>query len=148
MNIPEQLAANEEQIATLYNAYALQFSEHADFWKRMAKEEKAHAVIIRKCIKEFEEGLVRFNKKRFSEQALKTYSGYLKRELDATNEPRLSLVHALSTAFYIEQSLIEARFFEAFTGGSDELRKLMAQHRLSEKEHVERIRLLLNTVKT
>jgi rubrerythrin len=114
MNIPEKLVANEEKIATLYEAYSAQFNDYADFWKRMANEETIHAAIIRKCIEELEEGLVRLDKKRFNEQALITYSEYLGRELDAANEPRLSLIHALSTALYIEQSLIEAKFFEAF----------------------------------
>jgi rubrerythrin len=109
----------------------------------MANEETTHAAIIRKCIEELEEGLVRLNKKRFNEQALITYSEYLGRELDAANEPRLSLIHALSTALYIEQSLIEAKFFEAFEGGSDDLRKLLSQHRENEREHLDRIRQVI-----
>ena len=148
MNIPEMLVANEEKIGQLYNSYALRFNEYSDFWERMAKEENGHAEIIRKCIIEIADGSLTLNEKRFNFQALKTYSDYLDKELKLSQDSRLSLIHALSTALYIEQSLIEARFFEAFEGGSENLKKLMALHRLNEKEHLERVRLLINTTRT
>ena len=143
MDIPEMLAANEEAVANLYSAYASRFSDYEDFWNRMAKEEIAHASIIRRCSDEITRGLVHLNEKRFNKEALNTYSDYIKRELDLTQESRLSLMHALSTAFYIEQSLIEARFFEVFEGGSVELKKLLSQHMANEKEHLDRVRRLI-----
>ena len=141
MDIPEMLAANEEAISNLYRAYAIRFSNHEDFWNNMAEEEVGHASLMRRCSDEIARGLMCLDEKRFKKEALNTYSDYIKRELDMVQEPRLSLMHALSTALYIEQSLIEARFLEAFEGGSEELKKLISCHGINEKEHLERVRL-------
>ncbi len=143
MDIPAMLAANEEAIAHLYRAYASRFTEYATFWKHIAKEEIAHAAIVRRCSDELDKGLVRLNEKRFNKEALNTYSNYIKRELDLAQEARLSLMHAFSTAFYIELSLIESRFFEVFEGGSEELKKLLGQQKVNEKEHLERVRQIM-----
>jgi hypothetical protein len=142
------LAANEEAIASLYRVYASRFIGYTTFWNHMAKEEIAHAAIIRRCSDEVEQGLVHLNEKRFNKEALKTYSNYIKRELDLAQEARLSLVHAFSTTFYIEQSLIEARFFEVFEGGSEELKKLLNHHRMNSKEHLDKIRRIMTEQKS
>ncbi len=143
MDIPEMLAANEEAVSNLYRAYASRFTEYTSFWNHLADEEITHAAIIRKCSAEVAKGLVHLNEDRFKKETLHTYSEYIRKELAITREQRLSLMHALSTAFYIEQSLIEARFFEVFEGGSDNLRKLLSQHRVDEREHVDRIRQVI-----
>jgi hypothetical protein len=140
MDIPEMLAANEEAVANLYRDYASRFTEYTSFWNRLVDEEIVHAAIIRKCSAEVAKGLVHLNEDRFKKETLHTYSEYIKKELAITREQRLSLIHALSTALYIEQSLIEARFFEVFEGGSDDLIKLLSQHRVNEREHLNRIR--------
>jgi hypothetical protein len=137
------LAANEEAIANLYRAYASRFTEYATFWNHMAKEEIAHVAIIRRCSDEVKQGLVHLNEKRFNKEALNTYSKYIERELDLAQEERLSLMHAFSTAFYIEQSLIESRFFEVFEGGSEELKKLLSHHKMNAKEHLDRVRQIM-----
>ena len=143
MNIPEMLAAIEEALANLYKAYALRFSNYKDFWNRMAKEEKAHASIIRGCNYELTSGLLKLNEKKFNKQALKKYSDYVKKELELVQEPRLSLVHALSAAFYIEHSLIDAGFLEVFEGGSIKLKRLLNQHKLNKQEHLDRVRQVI-----
>ena len=147
MDISKMLVDNEEAVANLYRAYASRFRNYADFWNLMAKEEMTHATIARRCRDELAEGLLQLDEKGFNKEALNAYSDYLKRELRAAGERRLSLIHALSTTFYIEQSLIEARFFEVFKGGSEKLKKSMSQHRISEKEHSERIRMLIANIK-
>jgi len=144
LNILEMLAANEEAVANLYRAYASRFNEYGTLWNHMAEEEIVHAEIIREFSKEVEQGLGQINEKRFNKEAFNAYSNYIKRELDAVHEDRLSLMHALSTAFYIEQSLIEARFFEAFEGGSEKIKKLLNQYKSHEKEHIEHVRKVMS----
>ncbi len=143
MDIPEMLAANEETIANLYRAYASRFTEYASFWNHMAEEEIAHATLIRKCSAEVAKGLVRLNKDRFKKETLRTYYNYTNKELDMAQEQSLSLMHALSTTLYIEKSLIEARFFEVFEGGSEDIRKLLSQMSVKENEHLDRIRQVI-----
>ena len=143
MDIPEMLAANEEAIANLYRAYASRFTEYASFWNHMAEEEIAHATVIRKCSVEVAKGLVRLNKDRFKKETLHTYHDYTNKELAMAQEQSLSLTHALSTTLYIEQSLIEARFFEVFEGGSDDIRKMLSQMNVNEREHLNKIRNVL-----
>jgi len=143
MDIPEMLATNEEAVANLYRAYAIRFINHKDFWNNIAEEEIGHASLIRRCSDEIARGLMRLDEKRFTEKTLNVYSDYIERELAIAHEPRLSLMHALSTALYIEQSLIESRFLEAFEGGSEELKKLISHHGINEKEHLKKVRLLI-----
>jgi hypothetical protein len=64
MNVLEILVKNEESIAELYRVYASRFNEYRIFWNRMAKEELGHAAIIRKCISEIDEGLIKLDAKR------------------------------------------------------------------------------------
>jgi hypothetical protein len=63
--------------------------------------------------------------------------------MGVAKEPRLSLIHALSTTLYFEQSLIESRFFEVFNEDSQNLRNLLSKHRVNQREHLERIRQLI-----
>lgn len=143
MDIPEMLAANEEAIANLYRVYASRFTEYASFWNHMAEDEIGHAAVVRKCSAEVAKGLVRLNKDRFKKETLHTYHDYANKELDMAQEQSLSLTHALSTTLYIERSLIEARFFEVFEGGSKEFKKLLSQMTVKESEHLDRIRQVM-----
>ena len=140
MDIPEMLAANEEAIANLYRAYASRFTEYASFWNHMAEEEIAHATVIRKYSAKVAKGLVRLNEGRFKKETLRTYHDYTNKELAMAQEQSLSLTHALSTTLYIEQSLIEARFFEVFDGSSEDIRKFLSQMSVNERGHLDRIR--------
>jgi hypothetical protein len=64
---------------------------------------------------------------RFNAIAIQTFADYLNRELSRLNEEEIPLVEALSITLYIEESLIERKFFEASKADSAELQHTLAR---------------------
>ncbi len=143
MELVEMLARNEEAVAGLYRAYAFQFSKYRDFWTHLADEEIEHADLIRHLSAEAGKGSLRINEKRFQKKALQTYLNYLKGELEKAQEPALPLGYALSTTLYIEESLLENRFFEIFEGDSEDLKKVLRHQDTDEKKHLDKVRRMV-----
>jgi hypothetical protein len=82
---------------------------------------------------------------RFNATAIQAFTNYLDRELSRLNEQKIPLIEALSITLYIEQSLIESKFFEVFKTDSAELQGTLTKlrdetlaHRNRAKETLEK----------
>ena len=148
MYIVELLVNNEVNVGKLYRAYAEQFPDYCSFWAGLASEEAEHASWIRKLASKVAEGAVIINDRRFSASAIKTFSGYLERELIKVNESGISLISALSTALYIEESIIEQKYFELFDGDSIEFKKTLIDLANATKNHLSRVKEALNKARS
>ena len=143
--IIENLARNEGYIARLYEQYAVHFPDMNEFWSSLAVEEIKHAAWIRKLGKMNLLPSVFINETRFNVTAVQSYTNYLERELARMKTETVPALEALATTFYIEDSLIESRFFEIFETDSAELKNILAglrtdteAHRKKAKEELER----------
>ena len=143
--IIDRLATNEESIARLYRGYADAFPILREFWSSLASEETGHASCIRSLGRQIGTPSLFMDENRFNATAIQTFAGYLDRELSRLEEGEIPLTEALSITLYIEQSLIESRFFELFKSDSAELQYTLAKlrdetfaHRNRAKETLEK----------
>lgn len=117
--IVDQLARNELLISDLYLTYAERFPELAEFWAKLAADEKHHAGWLKHLRQPFAENAGSVTA-RFSSNTLAAYQAYLEKECALAKSGKLDLSQALNTSVHIEKSLIENRFFEIFEGRSPE----------------------------
>jgi len=143
-NVVELLAKNEESIGHLYQVYAERFPEYDEFWSGLAMEEIEHSNWIHDLMKKVREGSVYIVKGRFKEQAIDTFLGYLGREIAKAKAETIPLIESLSTALYIEKSLIERKYFEVFDSDSAELTHLLEDLRSATEWHVQKIEKVWN----
>lgn len=136
----EAMAKNEEAVSRLYQAYADKFPAQKGFWAGLAADEMTHAGWIRGLQTKMREGSISISRDRFKVQPVRGFTAYLERESASAREPGLSPINALSTALYIEESIIEQRFFEVFVPDAPELKRVLADLAAATKTHLEKVR--------
>jgi rubrerythrin len=135
----ELLALNEEAIAALYNAYASRFTESRDLWLAMAAEERQHASWIREIDAMVQRNSIEANEKRFPREAIESYGRYLTVELNKVQFPDYTLQQAFTVAGYIENSLMELKYFEVIKDDSAPVKDLLKKLEGATKSHVSRL---------
>ena len=138
-NVVGLLAKNEESIGHLYEVYAERLPEYAEFWTELVTEETEHSNWIHELMRKVGDGSVFIAKGRFRGQAIQTFLGYLEREIAKAKTAKISLIESLSTALYIEKSLIERKYFEVFDSDSAELGHLLEDLRSATEWHIQKI---------
>ncbi len=142
MTIIDSLAKNEEAIGRLYEAYAHKFTDYQNFWVSLARDEKNHTRWIQSLSSGILQGSVLFNENRFNSAAINTFLNYLEREIAKAQDQYVLLINALSIALYIEQALIEHKYFEVFEGDSIELKNVLIGLAEETRRHLDRVREL------
>ena len=135
MWVLELLAENEEHIARLYRLYAEKLPKFRDFWTRLADEEIEHASWIRDFAGGVKDNTLYLNEKRFPREALQTYREYLEGSMEKAIRKGVDTISAFTTAFYIEESLIELKFFEVIDSGSEDFDKVLLRLKKATVEH-------------
>ena len=145
----DKLVSNEESVAKLYREYADAFPILREFWSSLASEEIDHASSIRSLGSHIGTLTVFMDEGRFNAIAIQTFTDYVDRELSRLNQQEIPLIEALSITLYIEQSLIESKFFEVFKTDSAELQGTLTKlrdetlaHRNRAKETLEKYKHL------
>jgi len=139
-----RLAQNEEAIGTLYREYAERFPDYHGFWSGLASEEGEHACWIRDlCSTASETGLL-IKQGRFNEEAVKTYLNYLGRELDKVRQGETTVLNALAATLYIEESMIEKKYFDVFESDAPQLKHVLLRLEEATRVHVDRARETLD----
>ena len=136
----EAMAKNEEAVSRLYQAYADKFLAQKAFWASLAADEISHAGWIRGLQAKMRDGSLAVNRDRFKIQPVRGFSAYLERELATAREPGMSPVNSLSVALYIEESMIEQRFFEVFAPDGPELKRVLSDLATATKSHLDKVR--------
>ena len=145
LTILDKLAEVEESVGRLYSAYAALFPDYGQFWSGLVEEEKQHAIWVRELRSYIVKGMAKFSENRFNIFAIQTYINYLKDELEKA-KGRVS-INALSIALYIEESLIEQKYFEIVDGDSQELKQTLNNLANATQSHIQRVRCALNSYK-
>jgi rubrerythrin len=136
----EAMAKNEEAVSRLYQAYADKFPAQKAFWASLAADEISHAGWIRGLQAKMREGSLTVNRDRFKIQPVRGLSAYLERELTSAREPGMSPINALSVALYIEESMIEQRYFEVFAPDAPELKRVLSDLATATRSHLDKVR--------
>ncbi len=140
MEILELMAENEENIARLYQLYAEKLPDFEDFWLKLADEEIEHASLIRDFAAGVEKGIYNLDEKRFPPGALQTYKAYLDGSMQKAIRKGVDTISAFTTAMYIEESLIELKYFEVIDSGSDDFDEVLSRLKKATTEHNKRIK--------
>jgi rubrerythrin len=136
----EAMAKNEEAVSRLYQAYADKFPVQKAFWSGLAADETSHAGWLRGLLAKMKEGALSMNRDRFKIQPVRGFAAYLERELVSAREPGMSPVNAVSVALYVEESLIEQRYFEVFASDAPELKRVLTDLATATNAHLEKVR--------
>lgn len=143
-DILNRLAENEETIGILYQQYAKRFPDYDGFWSGLACEEKEHVGWIRAlCSTASESGLF-IDRGRFNEEAVQTYVNYLGRELAKVKQGETTLLNALAATLYIEESLIERKYFDVFETDAPALKHVLLRLAAATRAHVGKARETLD----
>ncbi len=143
----ELLAQNEETLRRLYEIYADNFPRHKELWMGLADEEKDHAAWIRSFGQKAREGKGLINTDRFKAATIRTFLNHTEKEIEKAKGPDYQSINALSVAHYIEESLIEHKYFEVFETDSTELKHLLQNLAVATKKHTQTIKTAWDTEK-
>jgi hypothetical protein len=115
--IANLMRKHELTIAGLYTAYSNKFPEYKDFWSGLANEEFEHAELISTIEEVVKKNPNDFIVDRFPESAILHSIEYINEQKERAFMSSVTLKNALSEAMYLEQALIENKYFEIFEGG-------------------------------
>ena len=138
--ILEALKEHELALAELYEVYADNFPEYKDFWTKFSREEIQHADWINTIQTRVEESPEDFVVERFATGVVENSIEYIKKLANTARQTDMLLINALSTAVYLEQALIEKKYFEAFEGDSLQIKKTLSLLAQSTQKHYEKLR--------
>jgi len=144
-DIVNLLAEHERAIGRLYRVYAGRFPEHRDFWSRLADEEEQHANWLRRLLVRVEEGLGCVRPDRFDRSAVEGSIRRVEQMIEEAAKPQFSSADALRTAMTIENTLLEAEYFEIFEGTAAEV--VQVQYCLADatEDHCQRLRGMMSS---
>ncbi|XOB40941.1 MAG: hypothetical protein ACKKMP_03540 [Candidatus Nealsonbacteria bacterium] len=143
----EGLIDNEEALSELYKIYSEKFPDDKEFWLGLSQDETVHANWIRNLRDRTKKGSAFFNEDRFRLEAIKTFLGEVNKQISEAKFKKLLPINALSTAYYLESSLIERKCLEVFEGDSVELKHLLKNLAEATKKHSEKVSEQLNKLR-
>lgn len=138
----ELLAQNESLISDLYLLYAQRLPVLADFWHYLAKEEQQHASWLRNTLKAVDDKSIALAD-RFSPAAITTFKTYMSKEITAAKNHVLTEKQALTTALYLENSLIEKDCFTIFKSADKEFSEMLAKQTAETQSHIGHIQQMM-----
>ena len=141
--IIELMAQNEEVFNKLYTVCANKYPEYKDFWLQIANEETNHASWLRDLKPQIEIGNLSFNEDRFNLKAAFILFESAKQKLDEFNNQSMTIIEALRASLFMENSLLENKFFEVVETDQLPLKTVLFNLAESTKIHIQRIEDLL-----
>jgi len=139
LSLIQKLIEYEEMLSHLYAACAQRFPQHQDLWSRLSSDERSHGEILRVLYEKCQRKSLVINQRRFSPQAVGTALAYVRDLITQMGEGKISATRALSLARDIESSVIEKRFYEVFSGETEELKKVFRTLEMDTQEHRDRL---------
>jgi hypothetical protein len=93
------------------------------------------------------QGSATFNEGRFNPIAIQTFLNYLKNESEKVTGQQRSIINALSITLYLEESLIENKYFEIIDGDSKEIKQILNSLASATQSHISKVREVFNNYK-
>ena len=144
VDIVNLLAEHEHAIGRLYRAYANRFPQYCDFWSKLAEEEDQHANWLRRLLARVEEGLGCVRPDRFDKSAVEASIRHVKQRIEQAAKRGFSPEEALRTAMGIEDTLLEAEYFEVFEGTAAEVAQVQYCLADATEDHCRRIKGMIS----
>ncbi|MDD5464101.1 MAG: hypothetical protein PHP62_03050 [Candidatus Moranbacteria bacterium] len=123
---------NELNISNLYSLYAQKIPGKHAFWDKISKEEIAHAVEIGSKMN-YAENII---ENKFSRGIIKYIMDFVLKEIEKTQQSKISHKEALQTALRIERSMLEKKCFEMFTPTHEKVQAVFNKLNKDSERHV------------
>ena len=147
LDILTKLSELEEAIGRLYEVLAETFPTYNNFWSELANEERQHSAWVNELRMLIVQGTAGFVNRNFNSIAIQTFINYLESEMNKVKRNELSTVNALSTTLYIEQSLMESKYFEIFDADSQEVKQILSDLASATQLHITNVQEVFNNYK-
>jgi rubrerythrin len=121
------IAAHEEALGKLYQAYADRLPEYAPLFRRLSEDETVHAAAAASFVAKARESGEQVSSGPLRAQAIRTSLTLVAQSTQEAQSAPVTGVAALSISHDFEEASIEKRFFEVAETDSAELRELMAR---------------------
>ncbi|RPH51341.1 MAG: hypothetical protein EHM85_07040 [Desulfobacteraceae bacterium] len=139
--IIQQMIDQELLISELYALFAKDFPQYSAFWTELSGEEKKHADLISKLEEAEKKGLVFFDEGKTKSYTLTVFISHLEKQCQKAKNKEFDIAAAFSSAFDLEQALIEKDVFTRFDSLTEKTGSVMNRLRTETKKHMEKIRL-------
>ena len=145
--ILEAMKEHELALAELYAVYADKFPEYKDFWTEFSREEIQHADYIKTLQTIAEKSSEDFVVERFAVETVERSTEYVKGQVNKASQSDILLINALSTALYLEQALIEKKYFEVFQSDNPQTKQILSLLEQETRRHYERLYTVLKELR-
>ena len=140
--ILDAMKEHEQALAALYELYSGKFPEYKDFWNELSREEILHANWIGKLQADIEDNSEDFVVERSPVGAIERSTEFVKKQMDAAQQPDFVLINALSTALRLEEALMEGKYFEVLETDCAKTKHTLTVLAQSAQTHYQKIRKL------
>jgi len=121
ISLLRHFSINENKIALLYSAYSEKFPERANLWSGLAKDEKRHSALLLDLDERFKEEISSWQISNNAPAILEYIGNFIDGCLEKVSYAETDLKEAFSNALSLEQSMIEKKSFEIFSGANQEI---------------------------
>lgn len=139
LDVLGMLIRHELAIKELYEIFATTFSNHASFWRNLARDEQRHADRLSALRSEPMAGKWLLYGSRLKPQAIKTSIRYVETQISRAQKGAFSILQALSVARDLESALLERHFSKLEPSAPDEIRPLLKSLAHETGRHLETI---------
>ncbi|MDX1359430.1 MAG: hypothetical protein R3232_11415 [Clostridia bacterium] len=127
-------------VSRMYTTCSEKFPDLSEFWMGLAREEVRHADTIKEIMAEVDGMSVKLNQKRFNARPIEISMDHVNGIIGRLEFGDIDLLGILSLALDIEQSVIESKYYEIFTGRSRSFNDRMKEVRDESRNHARIIR--------
>jgi len=132
------LAVNELALESLYREYARQHANKAAFWQEFAADEHRHATWVTRLAAQVKQDAA--PQGRFKIEAIRAFTQYVNDQEIAAKGGEVTFGDALIIASYIEDALIERKFFEQLPMDDSHLKKTLTSLQRATEKHSKMIK--------
>ena len=137
--IIELMYKQEILLAKLYKLFAVQFPDHKDFWKDLAKDELQHAGWIKRLYKAEKKDLIAFSEGKVKTYTMTTFIENLKKTIQRAENREINLKMAVSYTLDFEKALIEKNVFSHFEIIDKKLAGIMTKLESETRRHLKKV---------
>jgi len=144
-----QLASCEIAIGKLYGRYGEKFPNMREFWLSLADQEKAHASLLLGLQAALPQTQLLFNLDRFTTFRIAATLRYIEGRMSCAESRNVPLPEALSVAVNLENTLIEAHFYDIVKCDAPEFKYVASRLAADTQRHAAELsRMILSHGKT
>lgn len=137
----EMMIRHEHAMRDLYLVYASKFTDYAEFWRDLSREETIHAETVAQIGKSLDSGKTNFSRNRFKVEAIALSIRFIEEKIAQAKSEELPLFYALTVTLDIEKALIENEYFIVVEDDPPELKNTLRALQFGAEKHLEKVTL-------